>query len=90
MAFYTEKQTEDWLAREIRSFTLCNGHIIHTSQFRMTWATLDKLITQYDISLDWIVETAQDNARDLKIDFELSLHNITAHIDNLLREKFED
>lgn len=88
MNLYTEKETEEWLVREAKEIILPSGYNISTSQFHITWAVLDNLVSQYDIPESWFFELAYDNAKDLKLDFDLSLHNIVCRAEVLFLEKF--
>lgn len=80
MAFLREIEQEALLETEIRMLPMPDGSNYPYQGFQIMWNTLDFLVANYKINLEWIVQLALEDAKAEGRDFDISFRNIVTYI----------
>ncbi len=90
MPFFTEKVIEESLQTETRLLPMPDGQLQPFQGFKVMWDTLDALLTQYDMTLEWYVEQALLDGKEMGRAFWLSFPNIVGYVHDEFKKAFGD
>tara|TARA_R110002110_G_C13470513_1_gene720768 strand:+ start:819 stop:1103 length:285 start_codon:yes stop_codon:yes gene_type:complete len=80
MAFMTERETEELLETETRMLPMPDGTTEPYRGFRIMWDTLDYIVEEYDIQLEWLVKLALSDVEQNSVSFQRAFKNIVAYV----------
>jgi len=87
--FIIEKEVEEnLLISDFRFIPMEDGSQYPLRQFRITWNTLDSLVDQYGLTLEWFVELALMDQAESGRDFETAFSNVVGYVQKKYREHF--
>ncbi len=89
MTFVTEKETEELLQIETRDLPMPDGTIQPYTGFHIMWNSLDYLIGNYDLELEWFVKMASTDAEEMDRTFEQAFRNTIAYVRQEYKKAFE-
>lgn len=86
MPFYTEAETERWLATQRRELRMPDGTVRLVSGMQLMWEHFDSLIADSGYSYDELIEFALREVKAQKLSFDQALLVIVAFLDNERRK----
>ncbi len=80
MSFYTEKQVEEMLITETRELPMPDGSVRQHTDFHLMWNTLDYLMGNYEIDLEWFVNLGLMHAEESNLPFDKAFANMVGYV----------
>lgn len=88
MTFMMEKDVEELLETEVRILTMPDGTPYPYRGFKIMWNSLDYMIGDYGLTLEWFIALSLTHAKESGRDFDTAFRNIVAYVREKGKEKF--